>query len=138
MSQNTNPKRILDNEALSIGKNISEGKVNSAKFRKQSFTKKMEKILTKYDAIVSPTIPIKTPKISDSDPSKSENKDKYGLIAEFTSIYNLTGQPSITIPFGKDNNSLPMVVMISGKKNSDIKILNIAKFFENLIIENEK
>ena len=123
---------------LSIGKNISEGKVNSAKFRKQSFTRKMEKILTKYDAIVSPTIPIKTPKISDSDPSKSENKDKYGLIAEFTSIYNLTGQPSITIPFGKDNNSLPMGVMISGKKNSDIKILNIAKFFENLIIENEK
>ena len=39
---------------------------------------------------------------------------------------------------GKDNNGLPMGVMISGKKHSDIKILNIAKLFEKLITENEK
>ena len=56
----------------------------------------------------------KHPTIDESDPTNPKNKNN--IIAEFTSIFNLTGQPSITIPMGKDNNSLPMGIMISGKK----------------------
>ena len=123
-------------ERLKKGKNISIEELKKAKINKEIFTTKMETILTKYDAIISPTIPIETPTIDESDPVTTENTNS--LIAEYTSIYNLTGQPSITIPMGKDNNSLPMGIMISGKKNSDIRILNIAKFFENLITKNEK
>ena len=78
------------------------------------FTKKMESILSEFDAIISPTIPIQTPTIDESDPTNTKNKNN--IIAEFTSIFNLTGQPSITIPMGKDNNSLPMGVMISAEK----------------------
>ncbi len=127
-------KYILDR--LKNGKNITMEELKIAKINKDIFTTKMEKILDKFDAIISPTIPIETPTIEESEPLKTENKNS--LIAEFTSIYNLTGQPSITIPMGKDNNGLPMGVMISGKKHSDIKILNIAKLFEKLITENEK
>tara|TARA_Y100001970_G_scaffold37312_1_gene46055 strand:- start:7109 stop:8443 length:1335 start_codon:yes stop_codon:yes gene_type:complete len=127
-------KYILDR--LKSGKNITIEELKIAKINKDIFTTKMEKILDKFDAIISPTIPIETPTIEESEPLKTENKNS--LIAEFTSIYNLTGQPSITIPMGKDNNGLPMGVMISGKKHSDIKILNIAKLFEKLITENEK
>ena len=121
---------------LKNGKNISINDLKNAKMKKKIFTKKMESILSEFDAIISPTIPIQTPTIDESDPTNTKNKNN--IIAEFTSIFNLTGQPSITIPMGKDNNSLPIGVMISGRKNSDIKIINIAKFFEKLITDNEK
>ena len=52
-------------------------------------------------------------------------------MGRFTGVFNLTGQPSISIPCGLTNENLPVGLMISGKLKEDNKILNIAIDFQN-------
>ena len=47
-------------------------------------------------------------------------------MGRFTGVFNLTGQPSISVPCGFTENNLPIGMMLTGKINNDNKLLNIA------------
>lgn len=44
-----------------------------------------------------------------------------------TFIFNMTGNPSISIPCGYDNNGLPLGVQVVGKIHHDLELLNFVK-----------
>ncbi len=47
-------------------------------------------------------------------------------MGRFTGVFNLTGQPSISVPAGLTNDKLPIGLMLSGKLMDDKKVLDIA------------
>ncbi|MBU4690753.1 amidase family protein [Mycoplasma zalophi] len=49
---------------------------------------------------------------------------------------NLTGNPSITIPLGKEENNLPFSISIDAKKFDDVKMLQHALYIEKMIGDN--
>ena len=107
---------ITSEEYLSASKNMSEFNFN--------MTKKMKD----FDAIISPTVPVITPLISES---LSPNTNESNSMGRFTGVFNLTGQPSISVPSGFTNKNMPIGMMLSGKMLDDNKLLNIAIDWQN-------
>jgi Asp-tRNA(Asn)/Glu-tRNA(Gln) amidotransferase A subunit family amidase len=45
-------------------------------------------------------------------------------------IWNMTGQPSITVPCGTDANAMPLGLLITGRIGADETVLAVAERFE--------
>ncbi len=86
-----------------------------------------------YDVILSPVLaqpPVKLGVLSLSP----ENPAAYGkAITEFspyTALYNVTGQPSMSVPLHWTKNNLPVGVMFSGRFGDDATLLRLAAQLE--------
>jgi aspartyl-tRNA(Asn)/glutamyl-tRNA(Gln) amidotransferase subunit A len=91
---------------------------------RQVIKEALDKILNKFDCIVSPTTPTTALKDKDADnPLFGEMSD---ILAEGSS---LAGLPGISIPNGKDGN-LPTGIQFIGKTLDEQTILNAAKALE--------
>ncbi len=78
------------------------------------------------DAIITPTAPTTAFKIGEktSDPLQMYLSDIFTVSA------NLAGIPAISVPVGKDSNSLPIGLQLMGRQFEEEKILTIANFVE--------
>jgi amidase len=45
-------------------------------------------------------------------------------------LANLTGQPALTIPAGRDAEGLPVGIQIVGRRWSEMELIEIARAFE--------
>lgn len=90
---------------------------------KEDFKKAFEKV----DLILLPTTPTTAFKIGEktSDPLAMYLNDIY------TTSSNLAGNPAVSIPFGTDNNDLPVGLQIVGKDFDETGILGMGKFLMN-------
>ena len=84
----------------------------------------IDEIFSKYDAIISPTAP--TPAF----PLGSRTKDPMAMYLTdvCTTFANLTGTPSISIPFGT-TSGLPIGMQITGPRWSEAKLIAIAETY---------
>lgn len=48
----------------------------------------------------------------------------------FTRFFNLTGQPSLSLPCGFDANGMPLGLMVSGRRFEDATVLKVAAAYE--------
>ena len=58
--------------------------------------------------------------------------ERFRTYSGFTSIYNGTGQPSMSIPTIRTNNGLPVGVMLTGAWGSDSQLLQLASELEKV------
>lgn len=88
----------------------------------------LDNLLTKYDAIISPTMPILPPKIGEviDDPIKMYAMDLNTVIA------NLAGIPALSQPAGFYNN-LPVGLQIMGKYLSDYYLMALSSKIEKVL-----
>jgi len=47
-------------------------------------------------------------------------------MGKFTGVFNLTGQPSISVPAGLSKDKMPIGLMLSGRMLEDNDVLNVA------------
>ena len=85
-----------------------------------------KEVFKKYDILISPTSPITAFDLGSmiDDPLTMYQNDICTMPA------NIAGIPAISIPCGM-SNGLPVGLQIMGPHFSDLKIINIAKEFEN-------
>jgi len=92
----------------------------------------MAKFQQNYDVILSPTL--SKPPVSLGVLSLSQDPEVYGkAITEFmhsTSLYNVTGQPSMSVPLHWTPDGLPVGVMFSGRFGEDSLLLRLAAQLE--------
>ncbi|KDR95688.1 aspartyl/glutamyl-tRNA(Asn/Gln) amidotransferase subunit A [Peptoclostridium litorale DSM 5388] len=83
---------------------------------------------SKYDAIITPTVPNTAFKIGEkiNDPLSMYLEDLC------TIPVNMAGLPAVSIPCGFDSNGMPIGMQIIGKHFDEAKILRIARAFENI------
>ncbi len=89
--------------------------------------KDFKRIFEKYDAILSPTMPIIAPKFSEIE--KLSPKQIYSLDI-LTVGPNLAGFPTISVPFGKAEN-MPVGMQLIGNHLCEEKIANIASLIKD-------
>ncbi len=115
---------MLGNFVLSSG--YYDAYYAKAKKLKNLLKTEMIDALSYCDAIIMPTTFGEAFKIGE------KTKDPVSMYAEdmFTIFANLTGVPSVCIPFSKGENGLPLGLQILGKHFEEPKILGIANFIQ--------
>ncbi len=90
----------------------------------------LAQIFEQYDVLLMPTAPvtgIKLEECNDNNPTKHYFSDGYTVIA------NLAGLPAISVPYGYDNNGLPIGVQFVGNCCEDKKVIQAAYTYEQKI-----
>jgi amidase len=57
------------------------------------------------------------------------NRDSYGY-APFTEIFNVTGQPAISLPLAESSTGLPLGVQLAAPMGEDARLLTLSAWFE--------
>ncbi len=83
------------------------------------------------DVWVTPTMPIGPPKIGQwQGLGPEETFRAAAVMGAFTALFNLTGQPAISVPAGISNEGHPIGVQIVGRLAADGLVLALAKQLE--------
>ena len=114
---------MLGNYVLSSG--FYDAYYKKAKVVQSQLISEFNQALQQCDLIVMPTALGEAFKIG----SKSSPIDAYKEDV-FTITANVVGLPSISIPFGKGENGLPLGIQIMSKKFTEADIYALAKFVE--------
>jgi aspartyl-tRNA(Asn)/glutamyl-tRNA(Gln) amidotransferase subunit A len=95
---------------------------------KSKLTKEVNEAFKKYDYLVAPTVPILPFKIGE----KIDDPIALFLVDINTVMSNLTGIPSISVPFAI-SNGLPIGMQILAKHNDDKSLLKAARALETTV-----
>jgi amidase len=57
------------------------------------------------------------------------NQDSYGY-APYTELFNVTGQPAISVPLAMSSAGLPIGVQLAAPMGEDARLLSLAAWFE--------
>ena len=153
-------KRDLDPATYALGTSSSRGKtantdVTSAKPATE-YINQMNEFYKKYDLFLMATNAVTAPSNDKKidpyvDPAVEEKlyninnikdpKERFDLLVKqwepmmrrtpFTWLFNLTGNPSISLPVYKSENNLPLGVMFAGRNNSEKILLEMGQLFQN-------
>ena len=99
------------------------------------FTRALAAVMTDVDLIAMPTAPTPAEPFPDParlpDPSGAPTSGS-GVPGRpsFTRIFNITGQPSISVPCGFSSEGLPIGLMLSGRPFEDATVLHLAHAYE--------
>jgi Asp-tRNA(Asn)/Glu-tRNA(Gln) amidotransferase A subunit family amidase len=89
----------------------------------------MAKFMQNYDVILSPTLakpPVPLGVLSLSPVSMAAFTKEVTEFGPCTALYNVTGQPSMSIPLHWSNDGLPIGVMFSGRFGEDAMLFRLA------------
>jgi aspartyl-tRNA(Asn)/glutamyl-tRNA(Gln) amidotransferase subunit A len=89
---------------------------------------RMDRLMEQCDVMVAPTATI-MPACFDDRP---DDYDQHA--SKNATVFNLTGQPSITVPCGFSASGLPVGMMMSGAIGCDAELLAIAGFAERVLM----
>jgi len=93
----------------------------------------MAKFHEKYDVILSPTLakpPVPLGVLSLSPASIADYGRDVSEFGPYTAIYNVTGQPSMSVPLHWSADGLPIGVMFSARFGDDAMLLRLASQLE--------
>jgi len=91
-------------------------------------------IFDDVDLILTPTCPITAPLLDQISVTTSKRTEAKGnAITRFTSFFNLTGNPAITIPSGANNSGLPTGVQLVGPHFGENVILKTGDMIERIV-----
>ncbi|MFI1581403.1 amidase [Embleya sp. NPDC020630] len=84
-----------------------------------------------YDVWLSPTLGVPVPELGVLD--TSDPASMYAHAAEmtwFTSVFNVTGLPSASVPAGFDEAGLPVAIQLTGRLGAEAQLLRLAAQLE--------
>lgn len=153
-------KRDLDPATYALGTSSYKGKtantdVSSAK-APSIYANQMNEFYKKYDLFLMATNAVTAPSNDKKvdpyvDPEVEEQlyninkikdpKERFNLLVKqwepmmrrtpFTWLFNLTGNPAISLPVYKSENNLPLGVMFAAQNNSEKLLLEIGQLFQD-------
>jgi len=89
--------------------------------------KRCEKFFESCDFLITPTTPIAAPTIEGHDAV-----EQAGRLTRFTSPFNLTGLPALSLPCGFTSEGLPIGLQILSGAWQETKVLNLGYAFEQV------
>ena len=145
----------LGTSTISRGKVVGNTDISSAK-PASTYIKQMDDFYKKYDLFLMATNAVTAPSNDKSidpyvDPevekklyninSIKDPKERFDLLVKqwepmmkrtpFTWLFNLTGNPSISLPVYKNENNLPLGIMFAGRNNSEKILLEMGQLFQD-------
>jgi amidase len=88
-------------------------------------------VLGGYDAVLSPTLaspPVPVGWFEEVDPP--ENFERQKQFTPYTAVYNVTGQPAVSLPLHWTDGGLPVGVMLAGQMGAEGTLLSLSAQIE--------
>ena len=83
------------------------------------------------DVLVTPTTPIVAPRLGTTMVSLDGREELIGnALTRYTCVFNLTGNPVLTVPCGRHSTGLPMGLQIVGRPYEDARVVGIGNALE--------
>ena len=100
---------------------------DSARSARAEIRERLTELFTKYDLIINPTTPTGVFKRGEMlSPSQQRRADLCAVYA------SLAGFPAISVPFGKDDNGMPLAIHFTAAPFREKLLLETARFFEEV------
>lgn len=116
---------------MALGQFILAEHYIRAKRMVQWYRQKMDEIFNKVDFIITPSCPVIAPRIEVDHIDWGYQREPIGnAITRYTSFFNMTGHPAISIPCGLHPSGLPMGVQLVGRHFDDKTLLKVAQVLE--------
>lgn len=118
---------------LESGLGISAIDYIRAQRARRGFNERMAEVMRGVDVLVTPTVPVQTPTIEECTPPRGKVGDWASTrLPIFTSIFDVTGTPSLSVNCGFTRAGMPIGLMISGKPFGEVMVLRVGDAYETL------
>jgi len=88
------------------------------------YRQQINTVFEKVDLLITPTTPTIAPRIGQPRITIGNNDEAIGnAITRYTSFFNMTGHPALTVPSGLHSQGLPMGVQIIGRYYEEAEVL---------------
>ncbi len=114
---------------IQSGYNVSAIDYVRAQRARQWFNHQMAESMKSVDVLITPSVPIQTPTIAECTPRPGKPAGGSEL-AVFTGVFDVTGQPSHSIPCGFTQNGMPIGLMITGHPFDEATVLRVGHAYE--------
>ena len=96
--------------------------------RLKNFSREYAGIYDSYDIIMNPVLSQPVPRIGYFGPENNFFSfiEKLSQYVNYTTVQNITGTPSISLPMAKDEHNLPIGIQFSAALGQDRKLLELA------------
>lgn len=124
-------RNLLDPLFLSYaqqGKKITLNEYLGAKHYVNDCTLLINEVLEEYDFLLSPTVASLPFPVEQSSPS---GEDEIYNWTPYTTLFNLTGHPAISLPIGYSENDLPIGAQLATKFYNEVALINFSDRLEN-------
>lgn len=122
--------------ALKIGRQISGGELNAAIACIHMTGREISSQLAGFDAALSPTVAKPPLPLGELDAGEADIKTflaKVFAFAPFTSFYNISGQPAISLPAAWSPEGLPIGMQFSAKPGREDVLIRLAAQLESAL-----
>jgi amidase len=106
-----------------------------AENRLESVARSIVQALDPYDAVLTPVVarrPVPIGEIDGLGPDPMDKFRKSGYFTPFTAIFNVTGQPAISLPLYQGDDGLPTAVQLVGPPAREEVLLSLAAQLEEV------
>ncbi|MFD6070632.1 MULTISPECIES: amidase [Amycolatopsis] len=114
-----------------LGKTFSASDYLGANAERAALGILMGEFHTRYDVLITPTLPIPAFEAGHEVPPGS-GLSGWPDWTPFTYPFNMTQQPAISVPAGRTSRGLPVGLQIVGPRHSDDLVLAVAKLLEEV------
>jgi amidase len=98
-----------------------------------AFSRPIVALWSDYDAVITPGLAQRPVRIGEIDSCSENPWDDFrrsALFTPYTAIFNVTGQPAISLPLFHGEDGLPVAVQIAGKPAGEAELLALAAQLE--------
>ena len=121
-------------ETIEFGQRVSTYEYEKATISRNAMRCQVSKAFDELDAILMPVMPINTPLRGDwSYTLGSTQLSKLQATIRFTSLFNDTGHPVVSMPAAIQEDSEVFSVQIIGRESADRNLLEIASRIERIL-----
>ena len=97
----------------------------------QAVTRTALEALNAYDAVLSPTLaspPVPVGYFDEVDPA--ENFERQKRFTPYTALYNVSGQPAVSVPLHWTDEGLPIGIMLAGRMGEEATLISLSAQLE--------
>jgi aspartyl-tRNA(Asn)/glutamyl-tRNA(Gln) amidotransferase subunit A len=117
---------------LALGQCLLAEQYIRAKRFIETYRNDMGKVFAEVDVLLTPATPVIAPKIGVVEVTVDGYSEPAGnAITRYTSFFNMTGHPAITLPCGLHGEGLPIGAQLVGRHFGDEQLIDIAEQIES-------
>ncbi|MFI6985408.1 amidase [Embleya sp. NPDC050154] len=110
------------------GRSLSLARYLAAIDTMHTIGRAVTRLTGRLDVLLTPTMAVVPPLLGELDPNRDPMAALTGMrgMAAFTSLFNVTGQPAMSVPLGRTSDGLPLGVQFAGRYGDEATLFRLA------------